>query len=274
MSFSFQPSRFALLFRKHLKEESRRYFLQLAGIWGMMMVFYGIALLSDLHYRFPNDTQETVFVLGFILVGAFFSSSFYHFFSNKAKAIQFLQLPASVPEKLFVGFIITQIMFVLAFLAMFYCTDWIMCNWYNAYHKMPEHIRPGTVHLYTGKLFELGSNMGKTTVTAFFILSAITHYGSISFEKNAFPKTLIITIAVAAILYWGNFYFMKGLIPEESMPGGKFYNNTIRIGPMTNIKGIVELPASWNNFLPYFLPLVLYISFWLGSYHKLKEKQV
>jgi hypothetical protein len=207
MSFSFKPSRFTLLFRKHLKEESRRYLLQLASIWGAMMVIYGINVLSSLHYRFPKDGQEGVFMFGFILVGAFFSSSFYHFFSNKAKATQFLQLPASVPEKMFVGFVITQILFVLAFLGMFYLTDWIMCSWYNAYHKMPERIRPGTLHLYTGQLYDLNDYVGKATIVFFFVISAITHYGSIAFEKNAFAKTLIVTIAITALIFWGNFYF-------------------------------------------------------------------
>jgi hypothetical protein len=270
----FNSARFSVLFRKHLKEDGRKYVIQAISIWGILMLIYGIIIMSSLHYAFPADEREALFIMGLPLIGAFFSASFYQFLSNKAKSIRFLQVPATHAEKLVIGFIVTQIFFILVFLGIFYLTDWIMCAFYNAYHKLPERVEPGSLHRYTGKLFDLGSYGGILTLILFFITSSIAHYGSLVFEKNAFAKTAIITIFVAAVLFWSNNTFMTSLIPEEVMPKGKFYVESLRIGSASDIKGIVALPLAWNDITRYFIPLILYISFWAASYFRLKEKQV
>lgn len=275
--FSFK--RFGLLFGKHIREERSRYLLSAAALFAILFSFYLIVILTNLSSRFLFQLQEALFFLGMLFSTTIFSSMSYQFFQQKAKGIQFLQLPASSAEKLLVSFIITQICFFLLYLCVFYTADWIVCHVYNSFHKMPANVTPEYAEAFTAKIYPLDTVKARQMIAIAVILSSVAHYGSLCFEKQAYIKTTICVIAAGFVLIWGNYHHLKGIIPQESMPKGTFYNEGARLmeakGPDEFIAtGYVNLPESWNYFIPRFIAAMLFICFWTASYFKLKEKQV
>ena len=139
---------------------------------------------------------------------------------------------------------------------------------------MPEHVPPEELQDYVAHTLAFGNETVKGAILVYLVLSAVAHFGSLCFEKNAFIKISLFILIIGTILFHFNFYSMKAMIPEESMPGGKFFNIAIRLGNNATEKGLVFLPEKWGTFIYWFLPGMLYVLFWMSSYYKLKEKQV
>lgn len=275
MNDIFSFNRFRLLLRKFIKEHASMYLLYIAAITGILLLIYGLTVVAVLNSRFPQDAAVIYYVMGAVFVGSLFASSFYGFFHNKAKGIQFINLPASASEKLLLGFLFTQVVFFVVFTCMFYCVDQLMVWAYNHFHSVPAEAPPQYKDMYLAKPLKFNQPIVKGGVIVAFVVAAISHFGSLHFEKNAFVKTALLIIIGGAAFVFYNFYGMKAMIPEETMPGGgPFFNESLRVGVSHDIRGIVYLPKGWQEFIQWFLPIVLFVSFWGGSYFKLKEKQV
>jgi uncharacterized membrane protein YidH (DUF202 family) len=274
MNNTFSFSRFATLLRKHITEEYKQYLILSAGAAGIMLVFMGLTTLSNLNDRYDTNMPEMIFLVGFVFGGTIFAALTYDFFQNPAKGIRFLQLPASQLEKIMVMFIVTQVVFFIVFLLLFYICNGLMCSIYNTFHVLPKHIPAERLAYYHADLYDMSSLYARLSIALFFVFSAIAHFGSLIFRKLAFIKTAIGIIAVGFAILFFNQLYMKSLIPEEVMPGGLFYTNSLRVGANDMVKGFVLLPATWESVMNYALPGILYISFWLASYQKLKEKQL
>ncbi len=274
MNDTFSFSRFGLLFRKFTKEHYVTYILYAAAAFGIIVLIYGLTVLSFLRGRFPPYVSIVYFMISLIFGSALFSASFYGFFHNKAKAIQYLNLPASNTEKLTLGFIFTQFAFFAIFIAGFYLVDQLMCAFYNDFHTPPPHVPPEFASDYIAEPMDFNNPIIKGTIIVALVISSVCHFGSLLFEKNAFVKIALLILIIGAGIFLGNFYSMKALIPEEVMPGGMLYSTSLRVGPAEAIKGIVFLPDTWSNFVYWFLPGMLYLLFWISCYCKLKEKQI
>lgn len=270
--FSFR--RFGLLLKKHLTEEYKQYLLLSAGALGIMLVLNTLSTLENLHNEFNTNMHEVIFAIGFIFGGSIFASMTYHFFQNNAKGIRFMQLPASHLEKIVVMFVVTQVIFFVGFIILFYINDWIMCTVYNMFVTIPKNIPAERLSFFHADLYRMDTVWAKRAITFFFVFSSIAHFGSIGFRKIAFIKIALCVIIVGFIITWLNFTFMRSLIPEPNMPGGMFYSISLRLESENVSRGFVLLPDNWTNVIDLVLPVVLYISFWTGSYYKLKEKQV
>ena len=274
MIIDFRTSRFLLLLRKFSKENRKIYLLYSAGFFGILLLAYGIIVLSSLHSIFPRDLQQVLFVFGLLLGGSFFSASFYGFFAYPSKGIQFLQLPVSNSEKLLLSFMCTQFVYFFTFMLIFLFTDWILCAFYNQFAAIPDGVTPIQLTYYKATRLDLGDLRNLLAILAFFILSSIAHFGSLTFTKHAFVKTAIVFIIVWTTLGFYNQYLMVFLIPVEIMPHGMFFTDSFRIGPAKAPVGLVTLSEQWSLSISYTIPVIIYASFWTGSYFKLKEKQV
>lgn len=272
--FSFQ--RFALLFRKFWKEHIRMYLLYLSAMAGVLLLFMGFTVLGSLHGRFPQDTSIFYYVLGLLFMGSLFASSFYGFFGNKAKAIRHINLPASTLEKILLGFLFTQVFFFLAFSAIFYAADHLMVWAYNHLHTIPANVPPSSLYMFTAQTLDYGDATLLKGVLISLIVTSLSHFGSLCFEKNIFAKNALIVIILGVALVLYSFHTLRMMIPEESMPGGLFFNTELRIDNSNNgdTKGMVYLPDSWTRGLNWLLPVSLYLLLWSASFFKLKEKQV
>ncbi|MEO8173615.1 MAG: hypothetical protein ABI581_11050 [Sediminibacterium sp.] len=274
MNDTFSISRFALLFRKFTKEHIITYLLYLAALGGILIIIYGLVVLTCLGGQFPGDMPEIFYIFGLLFGGSMFAGSFYSFFQNKARGIQFLNLPASHSEKLLLGYVYIQIVFFISFAIMFFLIDRMMVSFFNQFTTIPKGISPDRIAQYTAKPMTF---FGRETTVGLFVAivaSAIAHYGSLCFEKNAFVKTALITMTLFTALIYFNYEFAKNMIPGENMPGGMFFTKSLRIGTEEATKGIVLLPDTWYNFTCWFLPGLVYTLFWTASYFRLREKQV
>lgn len=275
MNDTFSLQRLGLLIRKFTKEHIYTYLLYAACAFGIVFVIYGLMVASALDGgRFKPEVPTVLYTLGLVFGGGLFSASFYSFFHNKAKGIQFLNLPSSSLEKLVLGFLFTQVVFFTSFIGIFWLTDQAMVSFYNHFRQLPQHMAAVNAPMYVAEPMDFTHPLAKGSVIFSLTISAITHFGSLRFEKSAFVKTALFIIIAGTILYGYNYYAMKSMIPEEVMPGGRFYNEKLRIGNDPEIKGVVSLPESWDHFIYWLLPVMLYVLFWTGSYFKLKEKQV
>ena len=274
MTIDFKPGRFLLLLRKFIRENKKAYLLYLAGALGILLLIYGLVVFTALHHPFPKDFQQIVFVIGLLLGGSFFSASFYSFFSNTSKGIQFLQLPVSNGEKLLLSFLFTQIGFFVSYLLLFMVTDWMLCGFYNHFAAIPVDTLPMLKPNFHATNLDLSDKRNELAIIVFFLFSSIAHFGSLAFTKHAFVKTALGLIIVWAIIAWFNQYSMIWLVATDIVPHGMFFNDSFRIDAIKNKGSLVTLPDSWVMNISWILPLLIYISFWTGSYFKLKEKQI
>ena len=275
MTIDFKPGRFLLLLRKFIRENRKTYFLYVAGLFGILLLTYGLFVFLSLHNIFSRDIQKIFFVTGLLLGGSYFSASFYSFFSNTPKGIQFLQLPVSNGEKLLLSYLFTQIVFFISFILIFLTTDWMLCAFYNRFVAIPAWTSPLQYYLFKADVLDLSDNRNQLAILTFFLLSSIAHFGSLAFTKHAFVKTAIALIIVCSAISLYNQYSMFGLVSSiEIMPHGMFFTDAFRIDSQINTGNLVVLPRNWVVPMYYILPSIIYISFWTGSYFKLKEKQV
>ncbi|NCI48881.1 hypothetical protein GWC95_03035 [Sediminibacterium roseum] len=275
MNDTFSFSRFGLLLKKFIKEHSTTYLLYIAILAGLLFVLYGFTVLACLNSRFPEEAPVIFFIIGILFMGGLFASTFYSFFNNKAKGIQYLNLPSSHTEKLMIGFLFTQIVFFVVYFIVFFLVDHVMVAAYNKFHKMPANVSPEYIAFYTAKPVDFTNPEILNGITISFIVTAISHYGSLCFEKNAFVKTALLTIIGGVAYMFYSYYGMRTLVPDDVMPGGdNLFNTSLRVGNDETVKGIVHLPAAWTSFLTWFVPGMFYVLFWMGSYFRLKEKQV
>lgn len=274
MNDTFSFSRFALLTKKFTKEHIVTYLLYLAALGGILIIIYGFIVINSLGGRFEQDGPEIFYTFGLLFGGSMFAGSFYNFFQNKARGIQYLNLPASHSEKLLLGYVYIQIVFFVSYIIMFFLIDRTMVGIFNHFNKIPAGVTPDRYPQYIAQPMEI---FGRVTIVGLIVsilAATIAHYGSLCFEKNAFVKTALILMAIFVSILYCNYEFAKSMLPEESMPGGVFFTNSIRIGTNESTKGIILLPDAWYNFIRWFLPALIYVLFWTASYFRLKEKQV
>ena len=274
MNEHFSLRRFGLLLRKYSKEHFRSYLLYTASLLGILLLIGTIVVLNQLHAMYQPFVTETVFISGLIFCSSIFSASFYSFFQNKAKAIRFINIPASVTEKIGVSFLFTQLVCFATYLLLFLLTDRLICGGYNRFHKIPDHTPIEDLQYFVAHPLNLLDNFNMGAILFALMLSSIMHFGSLCFEKNAFVKTAPFFLVIGAIVFNYNFYSMKAMIPGENMPGGKLFNEGVRLGSTDNIKGFISLPENWYYAIYWLLPGSVYLLFWAASFYKLKEKQV
>lgn len=274
MNDTFSISRFSLLTRKFTKEHIVTYVLYLAALGGILIIIYGLVILTMLGGRFQTDAAEIFYTFGMLFGGSMFAGSFYSFFQNKARGIQYLNLPASHSEKLLLGYVYIQVVFFISYIIMFALIDRMMVGIFNHFNTIPAGVPPSRYADYIAHPMNILGRETTVGLIVSIVASAVAHYGSLCFEKNAFVKTALITMALFIAMIYCNYNFAKNMLPEENMPGGMFFTKSLRIGTNETTKGIVELPDSWYNFTCWFLPGIVYALFWTASYFKLREKQV
>jgi hypothetical protein len=275
MNDIFSLPRFGLLLKKFYKEHISTYLLYIAILFGIALLIYGLTILAVLNGRFPEDAPVIYFVLGIVFMASLFSSSFYSFFNNKAKGIQYLNLPSSHTEKLMIGFLFTQVVFFIIYIAVFVLVDWMMIGLFNHLTKIPADAPAQYRSFYIAQPINLNNPEIINGLSIAFLVSALSHFGSLCFEKNSFVKTALLTIIGGAVYLFYGYYLIKAMIPEEVMPSSNmFFMTQMRVGADDLPRGIVFLPDGLTHLLRWLLPITIYVLFWVASYFKFKEKQV
>jgi hypothetical protein len=271
---SFKPTRFILLFRKYLKENSKSQLLFFTAGFGFLFVMYGLTIVANFHNEFPSELQNVYYTVALFLGGTFYAGNFFNFLYNQAKSIQFILLPATAFEKLLVSFILTQVLYFTIFNISFLSIDHLLCRLYDSYVSIPADVPPHYRFAYKATNLNLSQPHIKELLVLYVICASITLLGSISFKKNAYPKTVLLIVIITAFLAYVNNTMLLSMIPEQIMPKGKFINESFRLGPKTQPTAIVKLTDAWRTTILVILPLFIYLCVWTTAYFKLKEKQL
>jgi hypothetical protein len=250
--------------------------LYLVGISGLLFLSYGIVVVSSFHSSFPSGIRLMIYATGLLLGGSAYAASFYKLFGNTARSIQFINLPASAFEKFLLGFIFTQIIYLLCYVTLFSQIDQFMCYLYNTRVSIPEWIKAsGDISDFKATPLNLtGDPEQYQFLILFAIISCAMYLGSVSFNKNAFIKTLTLLIIYFFLMMFLNSTMLKWMVDEEIMPHGKFVNDSFRIDQNMTPVGVVVLPDNWSSLLNYYIPVGILLLCWMATYYKFKEKQV
>src|ERR1700741_5344960 len=106
---------------------------------------------------------------------------------------------------------------------MFFLIDQMMVAIFNKFHTIPAGVTPDRYGRYTAHPMEILGRETKVGLIVCIVASAVEHYGSLCFEKNAFVKTALIVMTVFTAIIYCNYEFAKNMLPVETMPGGMFF---------------------------------------------------
>jgi len=257
MSRYFNFRRFGLLFKKHLAEQYKAYFMSFVVLTGVLTL--GLGFLAFVQSGpINNDMQILLYTLPMFLTGAIFTSNAFAALGDKKRAITYLTLPASHLEKYLVGWISTFVIFIVLYTISFY----IVLYGVLSVDDVQEH-EVQLMNIFSGNTFLnlLGAYAG---------IHAIAILGSVYFEKGHFIKTAFIFFLSLALLTYLNEQVMQ-LVLGIDISTAPFRSITIMDGEM---KYYVTAPDVFGEWIDTIIPFLVVCIFWVASYVRLKEKEV
>ncbi len=260
---SFDINRIGLLIKKELFYQRRAPWVIVGAVFIVLMVFH-LLMASEAPGENDLPSNHVIFyILTLVFLGTIFTSAAFNELNNKSEAHHYLSIPASHLEKLISKWLVTGVLFILAF-NIFY---WIYAMFSNVLSSF---------------FFDVSADMWNpfeprqqlNGFTPFFIskfyLATHTVYlaGAVYFRKFAYFKTMIaqtvITVLVLGTIASVGYLFFRDL------PNGNLAH--IQITQDSHfVKAIGDvLPTIGKLMLWIVLPLWM-LSF---SYFKLKETEV
>lgn len=253
MSEFFSSKRFQLLILQHWADNRKRYVLSIVAYIGVLMLWYLVLNLAGQVGPLDQDAQQFSYYCPVFVLGATYASSYFNHFSNQAKGINYLLIPASHFEKILCSVLYTAILFLVMITVCFYLVDlpWAYLTQDN---PVPAHstIRPGVANVFEVPIFEIeGANQGRLI---FFYLSGQSVFllGSVVFKKYSFLLTCIAGLVTALLTLLILYLFNKK----------EFENDTF------------ELFQPWVRTTVVTLTYIIPFVSWTFTYFRLKAKQV
>ena len=260
MSQHFSFSRFARLFRKHTAENGRSYLMSTAVLLGGIGLVLGYVAYVNTQ-AMSESVQASVFSLGLLSSGAFFSSTVLAVFGRPRQATPALLLPASHLEKYLVAWLYALPIFLGVYIGCFYLMDSLILQLDDWAGPRPE-------------LVPLFSNQEQlpSALMAYAMLSAGFLWGSIYFPKQQFMRTAFAVMLGLVVLAVLNFQADKWLVSKNltsAIPYSavRFQDGTAGQAHMISLS---EQQAHWFGLVPLGLMLLC----WAGAYVRLTEKQL
>lgn len=259
MNNIFSFSRFSQLFIKHSQEYYKTYLLSVTVLLGLLLTilsFASYATGGDLNVR----VQFAIFFFFFIGTGSIFTSMIFSDLSNNRKSIAILTLPASHFEKYLVAWLYSFVIYQVIYVLSFYAIDLLVLNLQNSG-------KDEKIALLNLQSSETPYDMA---LMVFATIHSLTFLGAVFFEKLHFIKTASMVVLLCLLVILINQPLAEtilGIELEKAIPlanvsfkeGDRYFN----IRPETSIKPMMV-------GMTYAFVLVL----WIGTYFRLKEKQV
>ncbi|KAA5542498.1 hypothetical protein [Adhaeribacter rhizoryzae] len=245
-----------LLLKRQLKEQSQLYLLGSLVLFGLLATLFLIVH----HWRdsFGGAVQNGVFLIGLFGSGGIFTATMFQEFSESAKGIWLLSIPATAAEKIAAAILLSGFAFLVAYLGIYYLTDGL--------YTLLTYQKYGTTPL---NLFRNGFYW---LVCAYFLFNGIILLGSVYFTKLSFVKTLLVLLLVLVFLNYAN-NFLMGIISgipniNSSTPlsGFQFEHQGENI--------YVNLPENIDSISNIFARAVLPLIFWSITWLRFREKEV
>ena len=257
MNRHFNLTRFGRLFRKHTIEHLTGSLLAVAVLLGGLAVVLGFVAYLNSNAPFDASLQGTLFTMGLVATGIFYTSTVFAPFGDKRQATAALTLPASHLEKYLVGWLFALPFFVAVYVGCFYLIDALVISlddWAGA--------RPALVPLFSNDS-RLYASLG-----LYAMLNGLFLAGSIFFTRLHFVKTafaVMLTLVVLALL---SYKLAQGIVGPEVQSAAPFSMVSFKNGMYT-----LELPPVQQQWL-LLLPLGLALLGWAAAYARLTEKEV
>jgi hypothetical protein len=243
-------SKLILLNRRQWWENRRAYAVGLLAITGILLFLF----LVVRHWRdsFAGGVQKGIFLIGLFGGGCIFASLLLKDLRSTAKGTWFIGLPAGAVEKVLVAAVYATIIYLVAYLALFYITEGFFL-WMVKQDNAPiEH----TDLLYNGFY---------NFLFTFIDFQLFVLLGCQFFNKSALLKTILIMIVFFSASYNGNNYLLMRISGEKSINGGTIFNyfqfsyagENIYVYLPVNVQLVVTI------FFNYLLPLILFYIIYL-----------
>jgi hypothetical protein len=263
--FSFK--RFSLLVMKHWADNRRRYVLSVFAFIGLLITWFVFTMLMVPSSPMPPDMQYATFYGALFTVGSFYANHYFRELGSKAKASNFLLVPASSFEKILCAFLFSVLLFFIVFTAAYYLVDMLMVAISNSFVK-PE----GRPEVAVVNVFQVFDQDESYVLISFFAVQAAFLLGSVYFSKYSFIKTVITGFFVWVFLFALLYLFYENLLPQGDFTDGMFGSYRVRVEGATD--QLIQMPE-WTG--PLFRVLIIYgiaPFLWIVAYYRLKEKQV
>jgi hypothetical protein len=252
MNQFFSAKRFGSLVAKHWVDHKKRYGLSVLAFAGLLASWFVLTMFIGDEQDMSEDLQTGTYYFSLFIVGCFYASLYFTDLGWRAKAINFLLVPASSFEKFLCSLLYTVVLFFWVFTAVFYAVDSLMVLLYNSISGTAS--KASVVNVFLPKLIKFQDGSALPFLLFFFSIQSIFLLGSVHFKKYSFIKTIISGFAVFFLIFCLAFLFHKLVDPQDDV-----------------------LPSKPSMVLQWTVILVMYgiaPLFWTVAYRRFKAKQV
>lgn len=248
-SFSFK--RILLLMQKTLYENAKSVLIGLITVFGL---FSFILFMSALKDADAWSKLQTFYITGLFIAGFFISGMAFANFRNKEKTMSWLTLPASTSEKLISEWLLTTIVYIIAYSAIFYVFNLILILIGNVFN-----FEVSFINIFT-----------KETLTLFLhyiIIQSILLAGAATFKKV--PLFFTISSLFIAVIIISFFLTLIAMVINGQFEAFNFNVNKIQGNNFSyNLENhwLIQIP----KIMYYYFTAPI---FWIYTYFKLKEKE-
>lgn len=246
-----------MLLNKHTVENYRIYLMALGVFAGLLSVVFGVFAYSNAEY-INSGWQFGIFLTFFLFSGCIFTSTIFADLGDKRKAISMLTLPASHLEKYLVAWFYSFVVFQFVFLLCFYAIDVVFLNAANAKRAAPAEL----INLFDPEYVRI--------FFAYAILHSICFFGAVFFDRFHLIKTASSFFLFGLILFLVNGLIANSIFDVRIFQSPPFGNLGIE---ENGISYSVEPVAMTDVYVNYAVTVMIGL-LWLGTYFKLKEKEV
>lgn len=260
---SFDINRIGLLIKKELFYQRKAPWIIIGAVFIMLLIFHLLMASEDPGSNDLPGNQVGFYIATLLVLGTVFTSTAFNELNNKSEAHHYLSIPASSLEKLISKWLVTGIIYVIAF-NIFY---WVFTLFSNGL----------TTWLFgesAGAWNPFAARNGMNGKSPFFMsqlyLALHTTYlaGAVYFRKYSYFKTAIaqsaISFAIMGIVALMGYMFFSSVM-----------NGNIGSVQVTQTSGFLN---SMESILPsigkFFLWIVTPLWMLTYSYFKLKETEV
>jgi hypothetical protein len=248
--FSFK--RFGSLVAKHWVDHKKRYGLSVLAFTGLLVCWFVLTMFVGDEEGMSEDLQTGTYYFSLFVAGCFYASQYFKDLGWRAKAINFLLVPASSFEKFLCSLLYSVVLFFVVFTAVFYAVDCLMVPLYNSISGTAEKAK--LVNVFLPELIQFQDGSSLPFLLIFFALQSVFLLGSVYFKKYSFIKTIISVFAIFFLIVCSVFLVQKLVDPQDD-----------------------PLPSTPSMVLQWALILLMYgfaPLFWTVAYRRFKAKQV
>lgn len=250
---SFSIKRIVLMMQKTLYENAKSVSIGLITVFGFFSFILFMSALKDAEAW--NKLQVFYFV-GLFIAGLFISGMAFANFRNKEKTLSWLTLPASISEKLISEWLLTTVVFISVYSAIFYVFNLIVFLIGDVFN-----FEVGFINIFTQETL--------TVFLHYIIIQSILLAGAATFKKVPLFFTISTVFIFALIL---TFYisilalFIKGQFESYNFDGSGIHIRGDDFNYNLKNHWLIKVPKTMYYYIT--APV-----FWIYTYFKIKEKE-